>query len=186
MSKEAPGELDTIRLFVNTLDLGEEVEESLDRPEALAAWLAEHGLVARRPKAGPADLRRAHEIREALRKLLLANNGFEVDPEALETLNHAAARARVAPAFEDHASWRISSTATGVDEGIGELLAIVLRAMADGSWQRLKACSEDSCQWAFYDKSKNRSGHWCSMAVCGNRAKARSFRARARKSSKRQ
>ena len=48
--------------------------------------------------------------------------------------------------------------------------------MADGTWRRLKACREDTCQWAFYDRSKNRSGTWCSMAVCGNRAKARAYR----------
>lgn len=182
----APGELETVRRFVNTFDLEKHEPEKLDSPEALAAWLAEQGLTARRPKAGPADLRRAREVREALRNVLLANNGHDADPEAVATLNRAAARARVAPAFEDHGSWRIAPAAEGVDRGIGELLAIVLRAMADGSWLRLKACGEDTCQWAFYDKSKNRSGHWCSMSECGNRAKARAYRARARKSPKRQ
>ena len=57
---------------------------------------------------------------------------------------------------------------------------LLVEAMADGTWSRLKACSADSCQWVFYDTSKNRSGHWCSMRVCGNRAKARQFRARRR------
>ena len=60
------------------------------------------------------------------------------------------------------------------------MLAIVFRAMEDGTWARLKACREDTCQWAFYDRSKNRSATWCSMAVCGNRAKARTYRQRHR------
>jgi predicted RNA-binding Zn ribbon-like protein len=50
--------------------------------------------------------------------------------------------------------------------------------MGDGTWRRLKACSAETCQWAFYDGSRNRSGVWCTMQTCGNRAKARSFRQR--------
>src|SRR3712207_8580100 len=42
--------------------------------------------------------------------------------------------------------------------------------------ERLKACPWDSCQWAFYDQSRNRSGVWCNMAVCGNRAKVAAHR----------
>jgi predicted RNA-binding Zn ribbon-like protein len=58
------------------------------------------------------------------------------------------------------------------------VLAIVAEAMAEGTWSRLKACREHSCEWAFYDRSRNRSGVWCSMEGCGNRAKARAFRER--------
>jgi predicted RNA-binding Zn ribbon-like protein len=57
--------------------------------------------------------------------------------------------------------------------------------MSEGTWSRLKACLADTCQWAFYDQSKNRSAHWCSMAVCGNRAKARAYRNRHAKRGKR-
>jgi predicted RNA-binding Zn ribbon-like protein len=50
--------------------------------------------------------------------------------------------------------------------------------MLDGSWPRLKACAADNCQWAFYDHSRNHSRVWCSMDVCGNREKVRSYRER--------
>ena len=40
-------------------------------------------------------------------------------------------------------------------------------------WTRLKVCARDSCRWAFYDTSRNRSGRWCSMAGCGNIVKMR-------------
>jgi predicted RNA-binding Zn ribbon-like protein len=53
------------------------------------------------------------------------------------------------------------------------LLAIALRAMIDGRWQRLKTCPGEHCGWVFYDHSRNNSGRWCSMAVCGGRTKAR-------------
>jgi predicted RNA-binding Zn ribbon-like protein len=52
--------------------------------------------------------------------------------------------------------------------------------MADGTWSRLKACRADDCLWAFYDGSRNHSAAWCSMASCGNRAKARAYRSRQR------
>jgi predicted RNA-binding Zn ribbon-like protein len=57
--------------------------------------------------------------------------------------------------------------------------------MTEGSWQRLKACGLDTCQWGFFDNSKNQSGHWCAMQVCGNKAKARAFRERRRSKSSR-
>ena len=100
-------------------------------------------------------------------------------------LNRAAARARLTAAFEDHSAWRLEPAASGVDQGLGRLLEIVFRSMSAGDWERLKACGEHSCQWAFFDLSKNRSGHWCTMSVCGNRAKARAYRERARAASAR-
>ena len=63
---------------------------------------------------------------------------------------------------------------------LGRLAAIVARSQADGTWPRMKACPNDRCHWAFYDRSRNRSRTWCTMSVCGNRAKARSYRARHR------
>lgn len=59
---------------------------------------------------------------------------------------------------------------------IGQILAVVVEAAGDGSWQRLKACREHRCEWAFYDRARNRSGRWCSMAVCGTRSKMQTYR----------
>jgi predicted RNA-binding Zn ribbon-like protein len=61
-----------------------------------------------------------------------------------------------------------------------ELLLIIRDAQRDGSWSRLKACGNDECQWAFYDRSRNHGGTWCDMASCGNMLKNREFRARKR------
>jgi predicted RNA-binding Zn ribbon-like protein len=68
--------------------------------------------------------------------------------------------------------------AVGVDGAIARLMSIVASARVDGSWERLKACPRHNCMWAFYDRSKNRSGRWCTMEVCGNVEKARSYRER--------
>jgi predicted RNA-binding Zn ribbon-like protein len=75
---------------------------------------------------------------------------------------------------------RLSPAASGVDAGLARILAAVFVAMLTSQWPRLKSCGNESCQWAFYDASKNRSGRWCEMADCGNDAKGRAYRARQR------
>jgi predicted RNA-binding Zn ribbon-like protein len=176
--KAAPGDLNHIRRFVNTLDLDDKSDQIAD-PETLRDWFAERGLIDDRVELSPADVRQAHSVREALRKLLLANNGDPLDPSAVETLNAAAKSAELQLHIAPDGSGELSPCRTGVDGAIGRLLAIVHTAMANGTWERLKACAlHDTCEWAFYDWTKNRSGTWCDMKVCGNRSKARAFRAR--------
>jgi predicted RNA-binding Zn ribbon-like protein len=173
--------LELVRRFVNTVHYEQgATEEELNTPDDLAAFLRDAGLADKRLKSRPVDLRRALEVREALRGLIGANNGEPLSPDAVEVLNRAAARSRVVAAFDDHASWRIEPASEGVDNALGRMLATVFRSMSDGTWSRMKACGNPDCRWAFYDATKNRSGRWCEMASCGNRMKARAFRDRAR------
>jgi predicted RNA-binding Zn ribbon-like protein len=176
-SNPAPGDLELVRSFVNTLDVEEGLEE-LDSPAALREWLADRDLLAAGASVDAAGLRRAIELREALRALLMHHGGLELDPDAPGTLDAAARRAGLAVRFGEHAQPRLEPTAAGIDGALGRLLAIVTRAMDEGTWERLKVCLADTCQWAFYDTSRNRSAVWCDMRVCGNRQKVRSFRER--------
>ena len=178
----APGQLRLVQLFVNTLNL-ERREDQFDRPQRLRQWLVDHELLAADDPVEPADVRRAIDVREALRSILLANNGAPSDLGASEALNRAARRARLVVHFDPDGSARLEPAAGGVDGALGRLLAIVYTAMAEGIWPRLKACRWDVCRWAFYDASKNHSGAWCTMAECGNRAKARAYRERRRAAS---
>src|SRR4051812_24613933 len=175
--KPAPGELEVLRRFVNTHEIDERTD-SIDTPEALREWLAERGLLARTERLDDEDVRQARSVREAIRSLLLANNGFELDPHALETLNNAARSAEVVVSFGDTGSPQLSPIRPGLQGALGRLLGVAFRSMANGTWERLKACPAHDCEFAFYDASKNRSGTWCNMKVCGNRAKARSYRER--------
>src|SRR5439155_15027149 len=162
------GDLELVRDFVNTLEFETGVDE-------LGPWLAER--LGRRPTGQ--GLARAERVREALRALLLANNGVSADVAAAETeLDSSARRARLALRFG--AGARLEGSAAGTDAVLGEILAAVAKAMADGRWGRLKACRADDCRWVFLDNARNRSRVWCSMAVCGNRTKTRAYRARAR------
>lgn len=125
------------------------------------------------------DLAAARHLRQALRDLARGNHDGVTAPEAIATLNEAA----IAHAPElhftaaDDVGVRLAGTGGGVGAVLADLVAAVV-AIGDGSWQRLELCGVGTCQWAFYDGSRNRSGRWCSMAGCGNRTKARNFRRR--------
>ena len=174
----APGRLDLVRRFVNTQDVEDGIEE-LATPTAARAWLREQGL----PDVPGLDaplMERLIGLRETLRRLLLANNGAagNGDDAALERLRAEAARVPLQVRFDGESRSALVPGGAGIDAVIGEVIGIVHEAMADGTWRRLKACRSETCEWAFYDRSRNRSGTWCSMAVCGNREKARSYRHR--------
>ena len=180
MSKQrkAPGELEQVRAFVNTRQIGHNTERLSD-PAALAGWLTERGLAPAGLRATRADLAHALELREALRAVLVAHTGGDGAPaSAVRALDGASRRARLALRFAVDGGAVLVPDARGVNGVLGRLLAIVHEAIAHGTWTRLKACRESDCEWAFYDHTKNRSGAWCSMEGCGNRAKARAYRER--------
>lgn len=176
LPKAAPEPLRLVQRFVNTTDL-EHGREWLETPAALESWCAEHGLELG-GRVGESDLRRALDVREALRALARANIGLEPDAEAIATINHALAAARVEPALAGDGTPTLASHARGFDAVLGRILATALEAQLDGRWARLKSCRQ--CRWLFYDYSSNRSARWCSMELCGNRRKTRAYRGRRR------
>jgi predicted RNA-binding Zn ribbon-like protein len=180
-SNPAPGELESVRGFVNTYDAEDGSDELAGDPAKLIHWLSSHGLLEADTPAGAADVKRAVALREALRAILLHHDGLELDPAAPAVLADAARRARLSVIFDEHGAAGVAPMAAGVDAALGRLLAVVARAQRDGTWQRLKVCPAEDCQWAFYDTSRNRSAVWCDMKECGNRAKVRSYRERARR-----
>jgi predicted RNA-binding Zn ribbon-like protein len=160
-----PGPLRLVQQFVNSVDLEHETDWLDD------GWFAERGL------GGPESFEEAREAREALRSLLIANNGGPVDAAAIATLNRLSLGAGLAVRFDELGTCRLEPLAA---RPLGAILAAVYAAMADGSWSRLKSCRNGRCRWAFYDYSKNRSASWCSMRLCGNRTKTRAYRSRRR------
>ena len=179
----APGDLALVQEFVNTNDLEAESDE-VATPDLLHSWLVDHGLLRSDEPVADGEQRQALEMREALRALLLANNDGAPIDDAVEVLNRTASEVRLGVHFQPDGGAHLYPGTSGVGGALGRLLAIVFSAMADGTWPRLKACRKESCQWAFYDHSKNRSGTWCSMAVCGNRVKTQTYRKRKRESSR--
>jgi predicted RNA-binding Zn ribbon-like protein len=183
-TETAPGRLELIRGFINTRELDRGTDELADARNA-ADWLADRGLPGPDGPVAEEDRERLVAVREALRSLILANNEGDPPPAgALGTLNEQSHEAALGLRF-DAAGAALVSTCGGVDSTIAHLLAIVHESMQEGTWRRLKACSADDCRWAFYDRSRNRSGTWCDMSDCGNRAKARAYRERHQAGSKR-
>jgi predicted RNA-binding Zn ribbon-like protein len=169
--RPAPGPLRLVQRFVNSVDL-EDGPDDLAGPAGLREWLDAADLLAPGARVTAADHRRAIELREAIRALAEAHDGDGTDPAAAATVDEAARRAGLHPVLAGSGS-RLEPAAGGVDAALGRIVAAIHAAVADGTWPRLKACERDSCRWAFYDHSKNRSGHWCSMAGCGSREKNR-------------
>ena len=173
-----PGELELLRRFVNTVDF-ETDDELFADPASTVAWLREHGFTAEEDAFGPTEVARVVAFREGLRTLLLSHHGEEVDAGAIAALAAAAREAPLVVRFSPDGALGLEPALGGVERVIGRLLAIAATAEADGTWARMKVCPADDCLVAFYDHSRNHSRTWCSMEVCGNRAKARTYRTRA-------
>jgi predicted RNA-binding Zn ribbon-like protein len=174
-----PRELAAVQALVNTIDL-EDNNDQLDSPEALRRFLVGQGLLDDSAPVAKDDLALALELREALRAMLRVNHGEPLDPAALQVVNRATAGLPVQVAFDDQGHPVLAPGSAGCRGALATIVAGIAQASAEGTWERLKACSAESCQWAFYDRSKNRSGRWCSMQTCGNRTKTRSYRTRRR------
>src|SRR5215469_94808 len=179
----APGRLELVRSFINTLDIEAGTDE-LDSSAALAAWLREGQLTgSAQARASEDDLRQAIAIREALRDVISAHVGSrDAAPAPLAELRSAAAGLGTRLDIGDDGAVLTVPAGEDVRAGLAALLLIASEAATLGTWSRLKACSADDCRWAFYDRSPTRNGCWCSMAVCGSRAKSRAYRQRARRS----
>jgi predicted RNA-binding Zn ribbon-like protein len=177
----APPPLDLVQDFVNTRDVGHDQDEFTD-PARLARWLHDRGLLDERIRLDQRHLDQAIVVREGLRALLLENNGAALaeDRAAIQALDEAAS---ALPVRIRHTTATLLEPAEpdAPSSGLAAILAVTVSARVDGSWSRLKACRERDCRWVFYDASKNRSGTWCSMAVCGTEAKKRAFIERRRR-----
>ncbi|MGC9494696.1 CGNR zinc finger domain-containing protein [Streptomyces sp. WG7] len=160
----APGGLELVRSLVNTLDI-ETGADTLDTPEGRAPF----GLTED-------DVPGARDLRESLRATLLAHAGHPPH-RAVTPLGELLAGAPLVVTVDT-----ADGSAALVPARDGSLPARVAAAVAEalvaGTWTRMKACEAADCHWAYYDRSPAGRGRWCSMQVCGARAKMRRYRAK--------
>jgi predicted RNA-binding Zn ribbon-like protein len=173
--QKATGDVGLVQAFVNTVDLQDGPEELSD-PNTLKAWLVAKGLLDGSQPVDASDLKHAIALREAIRSVIGANSGSKVYPVEIATLNEAAAASGLRMRFGADGTPKLEPEATGVVAAMGRIVAAMYAAMEGEDWRRLKLCSSQACRWVFYDRSKNHSSRWCTMASCGNREKARRFR----------
>jgi predicted RNA-binding Zn ribbon-like protein len=160
MAEGVSAEVELVLRFLNSMDVEEGTDEFRDLP-AYVAWLRARDL---RGEPTARDLVAARTLRAALRSAV-------GDPA--EDSGEVAVPVRVGL----DADGRPSLLAA---DPLGEVAAAAVALAVDGRWERVKICPADDCRWAFYDRSRNRSRHWCAMSACGTRAKSRAFRERQR------
>jgi predicted RNA-binding Zn ribbon-like protein len=178
--RPAPGDLRLVQALVNSFHNLDTSGEEFASPAGLADWLIRRELLDPRERLTHADLSRVLDVREGLRALLYANNHEHVDDHAIERMNRALRGAGLAVQLDPSSRPDFRSARRDLDSALALIGTIVAVAQLDGRWSRLKACPGHDCGWAFYDHSRNQASSWCSMSVCGQRAKAREYRRRRR------
>jgi predicted RNA-binding Zn ribbon-like protein len=183
----APARLEIVRTFVNTLDI-EAGTDALSTPADLVEWLRNHNLLGQPvARANADDLKQAVALREALRRVLIShvNGQHEQHGRSEHDADRPGAALHVIAAdlptrldVTDNGQVRAAPAGSGISAALAEIVLTTAEATTLGTWTRLKACAADDCHWAFYDRSPTASGCWCSMAVCGSRAKSRAYRRR--------
>jgi predicted RNA-binding Zn ribbon-like protein len=178
LNKRSEAEVDLLLAFVNTRDIEEETD-SIGDPEGLVGWISEQ-TGEYLPPPDREDHARVLGLRESLRALLRANNGVEASEGDLRPIREAAERSRYRTAISADGRIELAPARSDLSGFEARLLLALERLQSHGAWPRLKACTDDGCQWAFFDATRNRSRTWCSMEECGNRQKTRRYRARKR------
>ncbi|MBV8999469.1 MAG: CGNR zinc finger domain-containing protein [Solirubrobacterales bacterium] len=180
----APGDVGLLQAFLNThFDLVTEHGADLLATRGRAQrWLSTQGLVPPEARITQADLDRLRRVREGLRQLIVVGQGSGGEPSlpAARAINEHLMGAAIELRLTERGPELIPVGASAVERVLGSLIAIAARAMIDSSWRRLKVCPGPHCGWVFYDHSRNGSGRWCSMNVCGGREKARAHYRRRR------
>jgi predicted RNA-binding Zn ribbon-like protein len=177
-SKPAPEPLLLVQALVNTVELPDGADRLADPVDA-RPWLVDNSLLAPRADLTQADLDLVRAVREALRAMLVHNAGGPPPTKSALAVLRAVAEGGTARAdLADDGAVRLGAHGDSVRDRLVEVLLIIRDAQRDGSWARLKACANNECQWAFYDRARNHGGTWCDMATCGNKLKNREFRAR--------
>jgi predicted RNA-binding Zn ribbon-like protein len=177
--RKAPGRLELLQRFVNSHNHDFPADwDRLGTGEKAQHWLRQKRLIGPGERTSDADAAGLRELREAIRALVVSNQGGRPPEAAIEILRRAAGTARLSVALDDAGRTGLESARHGVDGAVATLLGILHDAQLTDDWPRLKGCRR--CGYAFFDRSKNRSAAWCAMAICGNRTKNSAYYRRRR------
>jgi len=144
---------------------GVPTDDFADTDRALA-WLAGAGGLGTE-----AELRNVREVRRALQAVVRGDEPPEVLAPALRGVTYV-------PAIADGlVSWTLSVSR---ERELAVRAVLAWDALARHGPGRLRPCANDECRLFLLDRSKANAARWCSMAVCGNRMKARRHYQRAR------
>jgi predicted RNA-binding Zn ribbon-like protein len=190
-----PG-LDAAIDFVNTAGLSRgKAFEDLTSADDAVHWLHAAGFLshetalaeARRfsadPGAAERAVRAARATRAGLRELIDAlAEEREPRADAIAAVNGALRVEETAQLVPAGMRLRVAFRRSGepFDQALATIARLVADELSEGRPERFRVCENDTCRWAFYDKSRPGTRRWCEMSSCGNRAKAARHRARQR------
>jgi len=171
--------------LLNTVSAREGLSiDLLDTPEDLSAWAEVAGL----PYAGnvgirsDAELAEVREFREVLREGLRRwRDDDPVSPGLIGRLNRELARDPRHVSLRLHGGALVTemvSTGGPLDRLRADVAASLAMMLGRDDRSRYRSCANETCRFTFYDDSKPGTRRWCSMELCGGRAKARAFRLR--------
>jgi len=166
----APHGLRLVQDLLNTRDVGGKVPDLLASRDLALDWLiTEKDLLGDLFDPPEADL---DELRALRRELTAVLHGED-----------AALRSPMVPAslvIAPTGDVRLEPAGTGPQRFSSTVWAEVFLAQQNDTWRRLKLCRNAPCSSAFYDRSRNNSGVWHDVKVCGNAVNLRASRARRR------
>ncbi len=123
----------------------------------------------------------ARLLREAAAEILYASLDRRTpSPAALRTLDRSLSSARAEQELSwknSHPVWHWKRPATDPALPLWLLSLSSLDLLTPATLGKLRSCDSPDCRWLFLDTSKNHTRRWCDMKLCGNRMKARRFKA---------
>lgn len=173
----APGSLALVQDFINTADLEGGTDLLRDPGEMASFWCEHRGDLPELPTLSPEEVAVCREVREALRAACRGHVGIDAPAPRDDVFARGPLVLTISPS--GGAGMVPAPGLTGAPLVIATLAAAIADAVRAGTWARLKACESDPCQWVYYDRSPAGRSRWCTMAICGSRAKMRTYRRRA-------
>jgi predicted RNA-binding Zn ribbon-like protein len=183
--------------LVNTLDWrfrDGNPEELLETYSDLLRFCQQSGLLtssqSRRLLRKPSDvhatklLAAVKDLREAAAEILYASlEGRDPTPVSMKTMETRFKSAREHQRLlwsDSHLVWDWPNSTTIPEMPLWQLSLIAADLMTSDEFHKVRGCGNPECRWLFLDTSKNHTRRWCDMKICGNRMKARRFKAQHR------
>lgn len=154
--------------------------ERLNAPADLGDWCAQGPLQLREVRVDDDELRRAGDLRDAIQRVAFALLGGHKPPaEQIAVLNGFAVTPPLARALDPESLTLSISAPPSVEPVLSELARDALDLAADpNARSRVRQCASPDCALVFFDDSRPGRRRWCSAGRCGDRARARAYRAR--------
>ena len=155
--------------------------ERFDSAQGLAGWLAEAVLDGEVVAVDQRVLQAARDLREAVFDIIRARTvGSRVDPQWFATVNRVAAEPPLIPRVDPataRRSWVAPVTAVAA---LSTIARDAIDLLTGPDADRVRECANPDCELVFVDTSPPGQRRWCAMRRCGNIAKTRAYRRRAR------